>query len=242
MKKYLFALAFFPLSIGHSEATDGPRLADWSGVYWGAQISGLYGKSAHYNTDKGNLYNGAQPYVLASFSNDGGGAGFTAGYNHKITNPPIVLGLEADFSFAKVIGASHVVPPAWNTKFEASIKQHWFATLRARTGYTWDRWMLFLTGGASLTSVSARLYNTTLVTAAEQESGKKVWGRTLGGGLEGLIDDHWSAKFEYIYVDYGKIHFFDPPISPGTCTCPTVDAPLYNHVLRLGVNYRFKIW
>ena len=36
-------------------------------------------------------------------------------------------------------------------------------------------------------------------------SSKFMSGWTIGGGVEWAFADHWSAKFEYLYIDFGRL-------------------------------------
>jgi outer membrane immunogenic protein len=54
-------------------------------------------------------------------------------------------------------------------------------------------------------------------------------GWTLGGGVEVGLNQRWSAKAEYLYVDLGD-HFY---------TITGTNNGYASNVLRLGVNYRF---
>lgn len=61
-------------------------------------------------------------------------------------------------------------------------------------------------------------------------------GWTVGGGIEVAFALSWSAKLEYLYVDFGDRNFnwVAVPLPPITDT-----AHLTMNVVRAGVNYRF---
>ena len=75
-------------------------------------------------------------------------------------------------------------------------------------------------------------------------------GWSAGGGAEWLLDQHWSAKIEYQFVDLGSetVRIVGTPC-PGTgqITClPPPSTSSFNaifhdrfNVVRLGLNYRF---
>ncbi|HVY88875.1 MAG TPA: hypothetical protein VG942_08400, partial [Hyphomonadaceae bacterium] len=60
---------------------------------------------------------------------------------------------------------------------------------------------------------------------------------TVGGGYEWSFADHWSVKFEYLYIDFGSQ-------SGGTLFSagggPVVYDNLKDNIVRIGLNYR--IW
>jgi outer membrane immunogenic protein len=60
-------------------------------------------------------------------------------------------------------------------------------------------------------------------------------GWTLGAGVEAMIHKSWSLKGEYLYVDFDEKAYFQQGNFSGLKT------DLDQHVLRLGVNYRFNM-
>lgn len=130
---------------------------------------------------------------------DGAFGGAQLGVNWQVS-PRWVLGLEADISASDIgVGAAKV---------------DWFGTVRGRIGYTWDRMMLYGTGGIAFADTN---FNASFV------------GWTLGFGLEWVFAPRWSAKIEYLYIDFGDevIPLFVAP------------ATLDTSIVRFGVNYRF---
>ena len=64
---------------------------------------------------------------------------------------------------------------------------------------------------------------------------------TAGGGAEWLLDEHWSAKIEYQFIDLGTemvlvTALVAPPLIPASINAAFRDQ--FN-VVRLGLNYRF---
>ena len=73
-------------------------------------------------------------------------------------------------------------------------------------------------------------------------------GWTAGGGVEWLLDQHWSAKIEYQFVDLGTetIRATGLPCTVAVCGLTTAITSSFNaafrdqfNVVRLGLNYRF---
>lgn len=100
----------------------------------------------------------------------------------------------------------------------ANVEQrlNWFATARARLGWTSDNCLLYVTGGSawggieSTTTGSSNFTNGfgPFVTPAFTRAGsfnftKSGW--VIGGGSEVRLVGPWSAKFEYLYMDLGSI-------------------------------------
>ena len=61
-------------------------------------------------------------------------------------------------------------------------------------------------------------------------------GWTLGGGTEIALASHWSAKLEYLYVDFGTM---TNTIAVTGLPAVTDRTRLQMNVTRMGVNYRF---
>ncbi|WP_024277284.1 outer membrane beta-barrel protein [Xanthobacter sp. 126] len=145
----------------------------------------------------------------SSFSSPGGFlGGFQAGYNFQFGSP-FVLGIETDFDFAGMSAGAY------------SLNN--LGTVRARLGYSFDRVLIYGTGGFAYGQGSANFFSLT--------SSSTQTGWTLGLGAEVGFDRNWSAKLEYLYVDLGSATF---PTAVGPVTTG-FDA----NILRAGVNYRF---
>lgn len=107
-------------------------------------------------------------------------------------------------------------------------KLPWFATFRGRAGFLADpSLLLYATGGLAVGEVkyttqgtlTAQLFGpgtagtipvggpVTLVGASLSESQTRV-GWTAGAGLEKKFSQNWSAKLEYLYVDFGTKTYF----------------------------------
>jgi outer membrane immunogenic protein len=65
---------------------------------------------------------------------------------------------------------------------------------------------------------------------------RTVVGWTVGGGVEAMFNQKWSAKVEYLYVDFGNRTIFNDNV--GGVIFP--ESLRYTaSILRVGVNYRF---
>lgn len=112
---------------------------------------------------------------------DGFLAGAQIGYNWQFSRN-IVFGVEGDFTGTDMNGAPAGVP--------AHID--YIATARARIGYTWDRTMIYGTGGLAYTRFGVGGVHDTDT------------GWVIGGGLEWAYSSRWSARAEYLYHDFGN--------------------------------------
>src|SRR5262249_11801646 len=108
----------------------------------------------------------------------------------------------------------------------------WFATLRGRVGWAFDRTLVYGTAGGAageLRSITAIPAGTTMTTVTYG-----TW--TAGAGIEYGITDNLSARSEYLYLDKNNITtgFIGPPAT-------TITSPLQNNLMRAGLNYRFPV-
>jgi outer membrane immunogenic protein len=142
-------------------------------------------------------------------SPSGFAGGLQAGYNFQ--SGGFVFGGETDIQFS---GAEDAFA-AW--KFS----NPWFGTLRARLGYAFNNILLYGTGGLAYGDVRGRF-------AGVSETHTHL-GWTAGLGIEVGLTPNWSAKAEYLYVDFGQ---------RGYAITGTQNA-LESNLLRFGVNYRF---
>ena len=65
------------------------------------------------------------------------------------------------------------------------------------------------------------------------------WGYAVGGGIEAKIAQGWTLKGEYLYVDFSSQGYFNP--APAAGLNIRSDVPVYDHILRLGLNYHFLL-
>jgi outer membrane immunogenic protein len=179
---------------------------DWSGFYFGVNGGGGWGHSWWSANATGiNLA--------------GGQAGGTAGYNFQIGKA--VIGVESDIDWSGFSGSSTSpgCPGGCGTS------DSWLSTVRGRVGYSFDRFMPYVTGGLAIGDIRA---------AAPGFSGDTTKpGWTLGAGLEIALPGHWTAKAEYLRVDLGSFN------CTGCAALPSDNVSLQENVFRAGVNYHF---
>jgi outer membrane immunogenic protein len=208
----------------------------WAGFYVGGHLGFARGHSDFDQTtdaifpgflvDTGTLIliPGRLGTVPATSADDTGLlGGAQAGHNWQVGR--YVFGVEGDISGTRlredVTVAAFTVPPgneAGQTLTGTySTKINWIASLRARLGMTWERLLIYVTGGAAfidaeiessftLTNTNAGIVfpvpgatGTTFATASVHDVG---W--TLGGGLQWAVTDAWSLGAEYRHSYFGR--------------------------------------
>jgi outer membrane immunogenic protein len=214
-------LPFLPPTPG---ASAGPW--SWSGFYAGANYGGGAGRASQSDA----LFDRGQYDVGGSL------AGATSGYNWQRGN--LVYGLEADADYSRIEGATSGtnIPPcgAFSILGDCSTQLRWLGTARGRVGITWDRLMAYATGGAAVGLLKSSEGQAPGFLIGSGSVTRVGW--TAGAGLEARIDQRWSAKLEYLYVDLGSGDIFTEPFIFGTVS---ENVSFRTSIVRGGLNYRF---
>jgi outer membrane immunogenic protein len=200
--------------------------------------------------------------------------GVEAGYNWQWSS--WLLGVEADFSAAGMSGRAsgtsflqNIPGSVFTQTTTAEQSTDWYGTVRGRLGWlATPNLLLFGTGGFAYGRVAGSanyIFNgapgtiagviaggfafacTENVTCFAGSSSETRTGWTAGAGMEYLLDQHWSAKVEYQFVDLGTetIRVIGTPCPIALCGGPTslssFNAAFHDrfNVVRLGLNYRF---
>ena len=128
--------------------------------------------------------------------------GGQAGYNWQQGN--WLVGLEADIQGSDERGSSDVCVVAGCALgtgiLTANYKLDWFGTVRGRVGLLpTDRVLIYATGGLAYGELSA----TAPLVPLSWGSTRAGW--TVGAGAEVKLDNNWSVKIEYLYMDLGDV-------------------------------------
>ena len=160
------------------EAVYSPTSAyNWNGSYVGPQLGYGWGKATNAGTD---------------WDANGLAGGVFAGYNFT-PSPGFVVGVEGDVSATGMEG----------TLGGVKVSNPWDATLRARAGFTVDRFLVYGTGGLALGGVKVQ-------SGGSSDSATQV-GWVLGGGVEAAITNTVTARLEYRYTDLGEDTYSTAP-------------------------------
>jgi len=223
----------------------------WAGCYVG--VNGGYGFTRKRDLNDTEFTNNI-PGATARFGSldpNGGFAGGQLGCNTMLWGGPWLLGIEADAHWANFnssIGATvnNFLPGGLNATVTVDEHVRAFGTLRARFGYTWDRTLVYATGGFAWARVN---YNFLFVDnfnfRAETNSRSMRGGYTIGGGIEHAFTQNLSLKVEYQYIDLGGENYVAPLFFMTNPPVPTVFSEhtgrRYDfHTVRAGLNW--KLW
>lgn len=150
-----------------------------------------------------------------SLEPSGGFGGIQSGYNWQLSRN-WVIGVEGDASW----GSIRQTAGAINVDVDA------MGTVRARLGYAMNNVLFYGTAGLAWAHADS---NT--ATAIRDQF---YVGWAAGAGIEYALSSRWSAKFEYLYADYGTIN----DVNAG----PAFNAALDVHTVKVGLNYRAGIF
>jgi len=237
MKKILLAGAAVMVMASPGFAADLPVKAPilapaftWTGCYVGGQVGYKWAKSdpTWANSGSGALPDGYP--ITGTLNPSGAVGGLTVGCNYQFA-PNWVVGIEGDYSWANLHSEGTLLAPA-NPFHTFGIKEHSFATARLRAGYAVDHWLLFVSGGAAWARVEGFDFNTPGTLNEHHTNTQTGW--TVGGGVEYALTGNWLIKTEYLYMDLGTKRVSFPNSLGGDA-----DIPLTQHVVRIGVNYKF---
>jgi outer membrane immunogenic protein len=178
----------------------------WTGFYLGLNGGGGWGRSRWDRAGDLDL--------------SGGVIGGTAGFNWQTGQ--VVFGIEGDADWSGASGTTSTLCPAGCTA-----TNDWLGTVRGRLGYSFDRFLPYITGGLAAGDIKA-------TTPGFAGASQTNLGWTIGAGLEAAIVGNWSAKAEYLHVDLGN---FNCGLACGLATSDNVSFQA--DLVRGGVNYRF---
>jgi outer membrane immunogenic protein len=198
---------------------------DWTGPYLGIYAGIAASRSRSVDPT------GARPGIIehTGYGFTGGG---TIGYNWQtnwgIMGGKVVVGLEGDIGYFDAGRRAQ----DWATAglgYEHDTK--WLGTARGRVGLAVGPNLTYLTGGYAAIDLDDSNINTG--TGAVVTSSKVRSGYALGSGIETMLGGGWTAKSEYMVVDFGDNG--DTLVNAGSLQ---TDRLRY-HSQRFGLNYLF---
>ena len=225
MKRLFASVALGALSFEAAMAADMPvkaqRVAtyfDWSGLYVGGHVgygAGSFGSDTNPLPLQGIFF----PHSITGLI-----GGYQAGYNLQLPNK-LMLGVEADISFASPLDRPKLTPAPFNTTFD------YFGTVRGRVGYAFGPVLPYVTGGAAYGRTHIDLNDADGNIVAMKARMHLGW--VAGAGVEFALGGPWSGKLEYNYIDLGARTYglADVPL-------PNANVDPKLHTVKLGVNYR----
>jgi outer membrane immunogenic protein len=206
-------------------------LYDWSGFY-----VGVFGGGGFGNHNVNNALGSSSTFTnfAANYSSQGGVAGGEAGYNWQSGN--YVVGIEADGFWSGIKGNDAAAINAGSfaiTSVDAD-NLRWGGTLRARGGFTIDRWLMFFTGGWAFGDLVHT--NTDPVFGVDKFT-VHANGLTAGAGFAYALTNNVIGKFEYRYYNFNGYNRPGSPLTPNG-QLPYTTESTYS-VVTVGLDYKF---
>jgi outer membrane immunogenic protein len=167
---------------------------DWSGFYIGA--NGGWGSARKcWDLTADTVGPLVPPLAEGCHDATGGTAGGQIGYRWQAGT--WVFGLEGQGNWADFKGSNtslaFLVPTENESKVEA------FGLITGQIGYAWNNVLLYVKGGAAVTSDKYRGFD--IATGLLVDSAKETrWGGAVGAGLEFGFAPNWSLGVEYNHL------------------------------------------
>ncbi|WOH53966.1 outer membrane protein [Bradyrhizobium sp. sBnM-33] len=239
---------------------------NWTGFYIGGNAGYSWGRGhsdvSYFNTLTGlPIVPPAGSILGAGYNMDGAIAGGQIGYNWQANNWVFSLEADAQWSDEKgrgvlscaatgvggpcLPGLTFLPPGVTGTSLAVDTHLEWFGTLRGRVGVLATPRVLFYgTGGLAYgsfktTGTMAGVTPAGVAVASVSSNDDIRFGWTVGAGVEGKITSNWSAKLEYLYMDFDSFRAGSFTLAPASAIRADVDTRFHDHVLRVGLNYTF---
>jgi outer membrane immunogenic protein len=198
---------------------------DWSGFYVGG--------NAGYGSTRDCRTNITAPLVFGCHDADGGVAGGQFGYRWQAGT--WVFGLEAQGDWADLRGSAVSLLGTNNVRSRLD----GLGLFTAQVGYAWNNVLLYVKGGASITS--NRYEFTTLATNAviSNASDDSRWGGVAGIGLEYGFAPNWSVALEYDHLFSRSNNLTFTTVATGLPVAATFNSGGDTDMGTVRLNYRF---
>jgi outer membrane immunogenic protein len=234
---------------------------DWSGFYLGGNIGGIAqtgtGVSNFFQNSTPDFANNFQPLSPSSSAFIGG---VHAGFNWQFARS-FVAGVEGDWQWMNShylfcrqtdIASAACADNGRGFVYGGSDAKS-LATIRGRFGITFDRLMVYGTGGVAFAEIHSSLGTNCLVNGCADQGGASAalsttttrkTGWVAGGGIEWMLDANWMVRGEYLHADLGNVTdvlTLDPVTgcaAGGPCGA-TFSRDLRYDIVRVGASYRF---
>lgn len=205
---------------------------NWAGFYVGVNAGYAWGRTNGEEIAPivPPAFNGVGS--TGAFKSSGFTGGVTAGYNWWVSN--FLFGVEADANWLD--RSKTITGTLGNAATSFHTGSGFFGTLRGRAGLTFDRALMYMTGGISAIQHNSFVSDPPPGTLLSAKTKLRL-GWVVGGGVEYALNYNWSTKVEYLHIDSGASNVAAPT---GFGTIPQYRIAHRDNVIRVGLNYKFS--
>jgi outer membrane immunogenic protein len=221
---------------------------NWTGFYVGLNAGYGWNDNRNVAISGSPLITGSQAIgsvpLAVGLRPEGFLGGGQIGYNYQFGGRG-VFGIEADFAWADIKDSNFINLPVAAPTVQTSVSEKidFFGTVRGRLGVTFDRLLVYGTGGFAFANVKQRGNIDEFFGAGRQfiaNSSGLRYGWTVGGGAEWALSKNWSVKAEYLYYDLGSNTITGLQSNPvNGVDFATYSFSTRGNIVRGGVNYKF---
>jgi opacity protein-like surface antigen/outer membrane protease len=251
MRKVSAAVFALLASSGFVHAADMPAYPppvvvwSWTGLYLGGHLGAGFGSSSFSDPAGPAIFGGT---VRTSAAVGGG----QIGYNWRVPNSPVVLGVETDAELMSSDGSSTCLASSgYFISANCRVRPIAGGSFTGRLGFATGkagRTLVYAKGGlAWLDETTDITTNATLPYAPSSLDGVR-WGWTVGAGVERALTPAWSLRLEYDYAKFADVgmatpaSYFQvaPPSASGFVTNAggTTNVGQSLQTVKLGLNYK----
>ena len=145
--------------------------------------------------------------------------------------PNWVVGFEGQYSWLGRNNANAIFPSG----LVYNNNQRALGSLTGRVGYAWGPALLYAKGGYAWRDNNNIGVSVAGAPAPFTTTGSHRDGYTVGGGVEYMFAQNWSAKVEYQYYNFGNTSFVTPAVLSAFGSTRNDE-----HTIKAGINYRFN--
>ena len=225
------------------KALDAPATYDWTGYYAGAHLDYQAGQSRWSESRFGALGAAGVFDVGKGYDFSSGTGSYAIGFQGRYDYMDAshhVFGVEGDIWFPNTVSGKQTFTTAAVGSATYSETVQFSGTLRARLGYAAGNWLFYLTGGFAWSfdqfartqiSVAPAGINVAAGTG-ESQSLVPRYGGAVGAGADVALNDKWSGRIEYLFIDYANRDVAFP------VAAQHFDSSLALQTIRVGLDYK----
>jgi outer membrane immunogenic protein len=215
---------------------------NWTGFYVGALAGYARGDLVWTDSPETGETQGVE--TLVDRDQSGALYGGELGFNYQWHW--LVLGLEGTFAYSDV--QAHTVTKFKDEPNTFDTRSNWQGTIGGRLGLAWNKFLFFAKGGAALNEQTYYWQQSEPVNRKIDsfKTDETRVGGLVGGGIEYMVNCHWSVKVEYDHAFLGtdtitafRTDRSEDEETPSLGQTESYNVKLNQDTVWFGVNYKF---